>query len=71
MKKKAINTDEDLITVNEAAQLRKVHPEVIRSYIKRGRLASVKRYEKRLVYRAEVVNLVRHKPGPKKKPPDG
>ena len=56
---------EELITVNEAARLRKVHPEVIRGYINRGRLASVKKFEKRLVYRAEVIALRRLKPGPK------
>jgi len=66
MTKKTHNTDE-LITVNDAARLRKVHPEVIRGYIKRGRLSSVKRYEKRLVYRAEVIALTRLKPGPKPK----
>ena len=66
MDKETDNADE-LITVNEAARLRKVHPEVIRGYIKRGRLTSVKRYEKRLVYRAEVIALTRLKPGPKPK----
>ncbi len=66
MTKKTRQSDE-LITVNEAARLREVQPEVIRSYIKRGRLSSVKRYEKRLVYRAEVIALTRLKPGPKPK----
>jgi DNA-binding transcriptional MerR regulator len=66
MTKKTHKPDE-LITVNDAARLRKVHPEVIRSYIKRGRLSSVKRYEKRLVYRADVIALTRLKPGPKVK----
>ena len=70
MKKKNPSVEE-LITVNEAARLRKVHPEVIRSYIKRGRLVSVRKFEKRLVWRADVIALVRQKPGPKpkKKPP--
>ena len=66
MDKETDNADE-LITVNEAARLRKVHPEVIRNYINRGRLSSVKRYEKRLVYRAEVIALTRLKPGPNRR----
>jgi len=70
MKKKNPSVEE-LITVNEAARLRGVHPEVIRGYIKRGRLPSVRKFEKRLVWRADVIALVRQKPGPKpkKKPP--
>jgi len=70
-KKSGKSSDDDLITVNEAARLRGVHPEVIRNYIKRGRLPSVRKFEKRLVWRADVIALVRQKPGPKpkKKPP--
>lgn len=57
----------DLITQTEAAELRGVTVSSISELVQRGRLRSVERFGKLLVYRSEVLAFERGKPGPKKK----
>jgi excisionase family DNA binding protein len=58
--------EEDLITVPEAAALRGVHVESIRSLVKRGRIRSVSKYGRRLLYREDVLAFEKKSPGPAK-----
>jgi excisionase family DNA binding protein len=55
----------ELITQSEAGRLRGVSREAIADLIRRGRLRSVKFCGRLLVYRREVEELKRLKPGPK------
>lgn len=61
----APNSD-DLITQTEAAQLRDVSVAAISALVQRGRLRSVERFGKILVYRSEVLEFEREKPGRKR-----
>ncbi|MBA3439425.1 MAG: helix-turn-helix domain-containing protein [Pyrinomonadaceae bacterium] len=54
-----------MITITEAARLRGVTAEAIRSLARRGRLRSVRKYEKLLVYRSDVLSFEKDKPGPR------
>lgn len=57
--------DGKFLTIPEAAALAGVHVESIRGRIKRGRLKTVERFGRTLVYRSEVVNFEKLRPGPK------
>jgi len=59
--------EDDLITQTEAAQLRDVSVAAISALVQRGRLRSVERFGKLLVYRSEVLAFEREKPGRKRK----
>jgi hypothetical protein len=61
-----------LITQAEAAKMRGVSVSAIYYLIQRGRVRSVEKFGKVLVYEDEVKNYEPHKPGPKpaKKPAD-
>jgi hypothetical protein len=66
-KQKNVNdSDDELITQSEAAQLREVTVAAISALVQRGRLRSVERFGKLLVYRSEVLAFEREKPGRKK-----
>lgn len=56
----------ELMTQSEAGRLRGVSREAIADLIRRGRLRSVKFCGRALVYRRDVEELRRLKPGPKK-----
>jgi hypothetical protein len=57
-------TDSDeLITQAEAARIRKVSLPSINELVRRGRLRSVERYGKKLVYRSEVLGFEPEKGG--------
>jgi len=56
----------DLVTQKNAALMRGVTTAAIGDLIKRGRLRAVEMFGKVLVYRSEVENFEREKPGPKK-----
>jgi hypothetical protein len=56
---------QDLVSQAEAARLRGVDRAAIADLIKRGRLKTVKIDGVAYVYRSEVVNFQRGKPGPK------
>ncbi len=59
-------TDEDeMLTMSEAAQVRGVTYEAIRSLVRRGKLRSAHKYGRLLVYRSEVLNFKKEKPGRK------
>lgn len=59
----------DLITQAEAAQLRGITRAAITDLVKRGRLRTVQRFGKKLVFRSEVENFqAEHKGWPKGKP---
>lgn len=57
-------SEENLITVPEAAKIRQVSDVAIYALIKRGRLRSIEKYGVILVYRDEVEAFERGKPGP-------
>jgi hypothetical protein len=57
--------DEDLITISEAAEIRGASVSAISHLVRRGRLRSVERFSKTLVYRSDVQNFEPDKPGPK------
>ena len=69
MRKKSGKTDKvnlaDLMTLNEAAQLRGVSSAAISELVRRGRLRTRRLFGRVLVYRSEVENFIRDKPGPK------
>jgi excisionase family DNA binding protein len=56
----------ELLTQSEAGRLRGVSREAIADLIRRGRLRSVKFCGRALVYRRDIEELQRLKPGPKK-----
>ncbi len=58
---------DDLITQTEAARLRGVTVAAISALVQRGRLQSVERFGKLLVFRREVLAFERGKPGRKRK----
>ena len=62
MVKKTTDPDE-LITQTEAARIRKVSLPSINELVRRGRLRSVERYGKKLVYRSEVLGFEPEKGG--------
>jgi excisionase family DNA binding protein len=62
--KKEEEQDEMLTTI-EAAALRGVSPDAIRRLIKRGRLRSKIKYGRLVVYRSEVMDFKKDKPGPR------
>lgn len=64
--KNTTTNDDELITQSEAAQLREVTVAAISALVQRGRLRSVERFGKVLVYRGEVMAFEREKPGRKK-----
>ena len=69
MKKKeksVIGNIDELITVTEAAQLRGVSRAAIHELVQRGRLRSEKRFGRVLLYRNEVTEFEKSRPGPKK-----
>lgn len=55
----------DLITIAEAARLRGVSRSAISELVRRGRLRSIEMFGRALVYRSEVENFKKQKPGPK------
>lgn len=57
---------DDLITQAEAARLRGVTRSAIQGLVQRGRLRSVEKFGRQLVYRSEVIAFEKDKPGPKK-----
>ncbi|MCP9496903.1 MAG: helix-turn-helix domain-containing protein [Pyrinomonadaceae bacterium MAG19_C2-C3] len=57
---------DDLITQAEAARLRGVTRSAIQGLVQRGRLRSVEKFGRQLVYRSEVTAFEKDKPGPKK-----
>ncbi len=57
--------EEEMITTQEAAELRGVTGSSIRELIQRGRLRAKMMYGRLLVYRSEVENFKREKPGPR------
>jgi excisionase family DNA binding protein len=57
--------DEDLITISEAAEIRGASVSAISHLVRRGRLRSVERFGKTLVYRSDVQNFEPDRPGPK------
>ncbi len=57
--------DGKFLTIPEAAALAGVHVESIRGRIKRGRLKTVERFGRTLVYRSEVVNFEKRVAGRK------
>jgi excisionase family DNA binding protein len=59
------DSDEDLITISEAAEIRGASVSAISHLVRRGRLRSVERFGKTLVYRSDVENFEPDKPGPK------
>ncbi len=66
MKKKdsrLADTDGDLITLSEAAQLRNKSVSAISHLVRRGRLRSVEQFGKNLVYRSEVLSFEPEKGG--------
>ncbi len=63
---KPASGEDDLITQAEAARLRGVTRSAIQSLVQRGRLRSVEKFGRNLVYRSEVVAFERDKPGPKR-----
>lgn len=65
------NQDEDLITMTEAAELRGYKGvSAISQLIARGRISSVERFGKTLVYRSEVLTYEPDKGGRPPKPKD-
>lgn len=59
----------DLITQAEAAQIRGISRAAITDLVKRGRLRTVEKFGKKLVFRSEVENFQpEHKGWPKGKP---
>ena len=67
-KKKEAEAGDDLITLSEAAELRGVSVSAISHLVRRGRLRSVARYGKTLVYKPEVEAFEAEKGGrPKEK----
>lgn len=64
--KNATGSDDDLITQKQAAELRDVSVAAISALVHRGRLRSVERFGKLLVYRSEVLAFERDKPGRKR-----
>lgn len=63
--KKDGNEMRDLISQAEAARIRSVTRAAIRDLIRRGRLRSFSVGGRELVYRSEIENFEREKPGPK------
>lgn len=59
---------DDLISINEAAELRGVDRTAIHGLITRGRLASVKVGGKTLLRRSDVLAFQPQRPGPQRKP---
>ncbi len=57
---------ENLITVTEAAKLRGVSRQAIHALIERNRLRSVEMFGRVLLYRDEVEDFEKEKPGPKR-----
>jgi excisionase family DNA binding protein len=55
----------DLITIAEAARLRGVSRSAVSELVRRGRLRSIEMFGRVLVYRSEVENFQKQKPGPK------
>ena len=55
----------DLITIAEAARLRGVSRAAISELVRRGRLRSTEMFGRVLVYRSEIENFQKQKPGPK------
>jgi excisionase family DNA binding protein len=53
----------DLMTIAEAAELRGVSVAAIGELVRRGRLNSVERFGRKLVYRAEVESFERQRAG--------
>ena len=47
--------EDELITQTDAAKLRATSPQAINELVRRGRLRSVERYGRQLVYRSEVL----------------
>ena len=59
------DSDGDLITISEAAEIRGASVSAISHLVRRGRLRSVERFGKTLVYRSDVQEFEPDKPGPK------
>jgi excisionase family DNA binding protein len=59
------SSEEDLITISEAAEIRGASVSAISHLVRRGRLRSVERFGKTLVYRSDVQAFEPEKPGPK------
>jgi excisionase family DNA binding protein len=69
MAKKSVNNQNDLselMTVAEAAKVRNVSRQAIHALIERGRLRSVRMFDRVLLYRSEVEAFEKETPGPKK-----
>lgn len=62
-KKKEAAADGDLMTQAEAAELRGTTVAAINELVRRGRLRSVERFGKRLVYRSDVESFEPEKGG--------
>jgi excisionase family DNA binding protein len=54
---------QELMTIAEAAQLRGVTVAAIGELVRRGRLNSVERFGRKLVFRSEVEGFVRERKG--------
>lgn len=61
---------DELITQTEAARMRGVTVAAISALVQRGRLQSVERFGKLLVFRREVLEFEREKPGRKRRSDD-
>ncbi len=57
--------EDEMITTEQAARLRGVSGSSIRELIQRGRLRAKKMYGRLLVYRSEVMDFKKDKPGPR------
>jgi hypothetical protein len=62
-KKKELKTTNDLITLSEAAAMRGTSISAISHLVRRGRLRSVERYGKTLVYKSEIATFEPDKGG--------
>lgn len=55
---------DEFVTLTEAAAIRGVSREAIHALIRRGRLDSIKAFGRLLLYRQQVENFTKGKPGP-------